>query len=132
MTARMRSLPASPPDPRPLVLLVEDDDGVRRSLQLLLTGRGFRVRSFATAGPALADAEAREASLLVADYRLPDGDGVALLAALRARGWDGRAVLTTAFPSRTLEEAARAAGYAAVLEKPLRHQELLGALAPAA
>lgn len=125
-------LPASAPDPRPLVLLVEDDDGVRRSLQLLLTGRGYRVRSFPALAPAIADADARQAALLIADYRLPDGDGVALLSRLRARGWDGRAVLTTAFPSRALDAAARGAGFAAVIEKPLRHQELLGALAPAA
>ena len=34
---------------RPQVVIVEDDNGVRRSLQLLLQGRGFEVKAFADA-----------------------------------------------------------------------------------
>jgi FixJ family two-component response regulator len=126
----MTRSPAPQADQRPLVLLVEDDDGVRRSLQLLLTGRGYRVRAFSAAAPAIADSASGEAALLVADYRLADSDGVQLLAELRARGWVGRAVLVTAFPSRALDEVARAAGFDAVIEKPLRQHTLFAALAP--
>jgi DNA-binding NtrC family response regulator len=117
-------------DLRPLVLLVEDEDGVRRSLQLFLIGRGYRVRAFSAAAPAIADPGSGEAALLVADYRLPDGDGIILLAGLRRRGWQGRAVLVTAYPSEELAHTAAAAGFATVIEKPLRHEELLAALAP--
>jgi FixJ family two-component response regulator len=116
---------------RPLVLLVEDEDGVRRSLQLFLTGRGYRVRAFSAATPAIADPGCDEAALLVADYRLPDGDGLTLLAGLRQRGWQGRAILVTAFPSERLARTAASAGFATVIEKPLRHEELLASLAPA-
>ncbi|MDT8758467.1 response regulator [Sphingomonas psychrotolerans] len=119
------------PDFRPLVLLVEDEDSVRRSLQLFLTGRGYRVRAFAAVAPVIADATCGEAALLVADYRLPDGDGITLLTGLRGRGWTGRAVLVTAFPSERLTSSARSAGYANVIEKPLRHQELLSSLGAA-
>lgn len=119
------------PDLRPLVLLVEDEDGVRRSLQLFLTGRGYRVRAFSAAAPAIADPGSDEATLLVADYRLPDGDGVTLLAGLRQRGWQGRAVLVTAYPSEQLARTAVSAGFVTVIEKPLRHEELLASLVPA-
>jgi FixJ family two-component response regulator len=115
-------------DARPLVLLVEDEDSVRRSLQLFLTGRGYRVRSFSAAGPAAADPMFEDAALLVSDYRLPDSDGLKLLAGLRERGWAGRAILVTAYPSAPLRRAADVAGYAAVIEKPLRHEDLLSAL----
>lgn len=118
-------------DPRPLVLLVEDEDGVRRSLQLYLTGRGYRVRAFSAVAPAIADPASNEAALLVADYRLPDGDGLTLLAGLRQRGWQGRAILVTAYPSEQLAQIAATAGYATIIEKPLRHEELLGSLAAA-
>jgi CheY-like chemotaxis protein len=123
------ALAVQPHDPRPLVLLVEDEDGVRRSLQLMLVGRGYRVRAFSAAAPAIADPAAQEATLLVADYRLPDSDGLYLLTMLRKRGWQGRAVLVTAYQSPQLAEAAQAAGYRSVIEKPLRQQELLAALA---
>ena len=114
--------------PRGRILLLEDDDGVRRSLQLLLQGHGFEVRSFAAATPALADPLSANVDFLVTDNRLPDGDGVSALRTLRARGWRGRAVLITAFPSETVSEAAQAAGFSAILEKPLRQQLLLAAL----
>jgi FixJ family two-component response regulator len=116
---------------RPLVLLVEDEDGVRRSLQLFLTGRGYRVRAFSAVALAIADPTSNEAALLIADYRLPDGDGITLLTGLRQRGWRGRAVLVTAYPSPTLLDTARSAGYSMVIEKPLRHQELLASLGAA-
>lgn len=124
-------MPVSPETQSPQrgrVLLLEDDDGVRRSLQLLLQGLGFEVRSFAAATPALADPLSAEMDFLIADNRLPDGDGLSALRALRARGWQGRAVLITAFPSVDVSKEAERLGFAAVLEKPLRQQVLLGAL----
>jgi len=111
-----------------VLILVEDDDPVRRALQLLLSGRGYQVRSFASAASALADPIALEAAFLVADYRLSDSDGVELLHSLRARGWMGRAILVTAFASNEVRRAAEAVGYAAIMEKPLRQQALLAAL----
>lgn len=117
-----------PPNKRPLVLLVEDEDGPRRSLQLFLTGRGYRVRAYSAAAALIADTSSSEAPLLVADYRLHDSDGLRLLAALRQRGWAGRAVLVTGHPSERLDGDARAVGFHAVLEKPLRHHQLLTAL----
>ncbi|MET3725169.1 response regulator [Sphingomonas trueperi] len=116
------------PAERPSVLLVEDDDGVRRSTQLLLHGQGYQVRAHSVVTASLADPAALTADYLVADYCLPDGDGIALLRDLQARGWNGRAVLMTSYPSPTLTAEAEATGYAALLEKPLRALELLGAL----
>jgi len=115
--------------PQRVVLLIEDDEAVRRSLQLLLHWRGYDVRSFASAGPVLAGDGMGDADILVTDYRLPDGDGIGVLRALRRSGWHGKAILITAFPSATLTESARASGFDAVLEKPLRQHELVGALA---
>lgn len=115
-------------DPRPLVLLVEDEDGVRRSLQLLLAGKGYRVKAFSAAEAAIADPASSDAAILIADYRLRDSDGVRLLTALRQRGWHGRAILVTGFGSKQIDLAAHAAGYEAVIAKPMRHQELLAAL----
>lgn len=126
------SLPARgadiPADARRRLILVDDDDPVRRSLQLLLSAHGFDVRSFAAAAPILGDPQAIDTPFLVVDQRLPDGDGVSLIAALRERGWRGRAVMVTGFPSRELSEAADRQGCPIVLEKPLRGGELLRAL----
>lgn len=116
------------PPARPHLIVVDDDDGVRRSLQLMLHWRGYDVHSFASAEPVLADPKALDAALLVVDQGLPDGDGISLMASLRERGWRGRAVMITGFPTPDLVEAAGRHGCTTVLEKPLRNFELLMAL----
>ena len=117
------SQPANLPQ-NSIVLLVDDDPAVRRSLQLVLQGSGFVVRSYATGRALLADPNVGDALAIVADYRLPDGDGVHLLEDLRKAGFRGRAVLVTGFGTPELEISARAAGYARVLEKPLADRVL--------
>lgn len=104
---------------RKSVLLVEDDPGVRRSLQLVLRARGFDVRAYGSGKALLADRVADEAALLVADFKLADGDGIQVLESLRARAWAGPAVLVTGFPARDVEQRALEAGFARILHKPL-------------
>lgn len=123
----MNSTARSSPAPR--LLLVEDDDAVRRGIQLLLTGQGYQVHAFSRAALALADPTAITASHLVIDYVLPEADGIEALRFLQSHGWTGCAVLVTAFYSQQLRDTALAAGFAAALPKPFRDTELLEALA---
>ncbi|MGN6820632.1 MAG: response regulator [Sphingomonas sp.] len=111
------------------VVIVEDDDALRRSLQLLLTGLGYEVLAFSRPKAAMASPAAAGASRLVIDYILPQSDGIETLRILRARGWQGRAVLITALHSPQLRRFALNAGFAAVLAKPFRSEELIRALA---
>lgn len=110
------------------LLLIEDDAGVRRSLQLLLHGERFEVHAFSSAGPALAEMAFWQPSHAVIDYRLPDGDGIEALRALQANGWNGTAVLITAFDTRDLRKAAVDAGFSAVLSKPFADSKLVETL----
>ena len=115
---------ASQMQERPRLLLVEDDAGVRRSLQLLFRARGFDVRAYAAGAALLADPTARDACCFIADYRLDETDGIDVLCRLRESGWSGPAVLITAFPSPDLTERALAHGFSQVLEKPFREHVL--------
>ena len=110
--------------PKPTLLLVEDDPAVRRSLQLILQGSGFLVRSYGTIAASLADPNLAHADGVIADYRLPDGDGLTLLRALNDAGFRGHAILITAFGTPQLEAQAHDAGYRRVLEKPLAERML--------
>jgi len=114
---------------RPKLLLVEDDAAVRRSLQLLLQARGFDVRAYASGHSLLADESADSAVGFIADYRMDDLDGLAVLASLRAQGWDGPAILITAYSTPALVEQARQAGFLEVIEKPFRHPALVETVA---
>ncbi|AMK24761.1 MULTISPECIES: response regulator transcription factor [Sphingomonadaceae] len=120
---------AAPLRERPRLLLVEDDAGVRRSLQLLFRAQGFDVRAYAAGAALLDDPLSGDACCFVADFRLEQSDGIEVLCRLRERGWPGPAILITAFPSAELTERALAQGFAHVLEKPLREHALTGALA---
>lgn len=118
----------SPNAARPILVLVEDDDGVRRGLQLLLYGQGYDVHAFASPAAALLDPAAVGARCLVVDYVLSESDGISMLSALRARGWDGLAVLITAYAAPEVRINAAHAGFAAVLAKPFRDDDLIRAL----
>lgn len=111
------------------LLLVEDDPAVRRSIQLLLRGQGYDVRAYASSLDLLADPLALTALALIADFRMPDIDGLLVLDRLRARGWTGSALLITGFPGDDLSARARAAGFDRVIEKPFVDAAFLDAVA---
>lgn len=111
------------PTGRAMIMLVEDDPAVRRSIQLLLQARGFDIRAYADGTRLVADESNAAAICCIADYLpgTPDApDGIAVLARLRARRWEGPAILITAFPDFGLKRRAMDAGFSAVYEKPLR------------
>ena len=113
---------------RARVLLVEDDPAVRRSIQLLLQANGFDVRAYATGTALLADQSNADAICFIADYRLDDLDGIAVLLRLRERGWRGPAILITAFQDTDLAHRAQEVGFDAVYDKPLREHVLVDAV----
>ena len=86
------------------ILVVEDEDKLRRVLQLQLETGGFQVLEAATAelGLRLAD----QADLVLTDLKLPGMDGLGLLAALRRQNSLTPVVLMTAFG--TVESAVEA------------------------
>lgn len=111
------------------MLLVDDDQAVRRSIKLLLRARGFTVRDFGSAAELLADRMSRSCHCLIADYLMPSMDGLALLERLRATGWTGCAALITGCYQKGLEQRALEAGFLALVEKPLTDEKLVHLIA---
>ena len=111
------------------VVLIDDDAAVRSSLKLLLAGRGYDVAVFA-GGQAVLDANLSDDHFcILADYLMPDIDGISLLGKLRKQGWLGPALLITGHFDSGLDKRAKAAGYSAVFEKPLHSERLINAVA---
>ena len=65
------------PDTR--VLLVEDEPEVRQLLAHSLRSAGYHVDAARTAAEAWAQLEATAYGVVIADWRLPDGDGTLIL-----------------------------------------------------
>lgn len=68
------------------LLLVEDDAGIRESLRDYFAGRDWLVRDCGDARGAEAALAAERFHMVLLDLRLPDGDGLNVLRALRKRG----------------------------------------------
>jgi two-component system KDP operon response regulator KdpE len=65
------------------ILLVEDDDNLRRALALTLRARGYEVTDAATGNVALAEAGRHRFDVVVLDLGLPDLDGVEVIRGIR-------------------------------------------------
>ena len=72
------------PDKR--ILLVEDEPEVRRSLTHTLFAAGYQVDVAATAAEAWTHLDAHDYAAVIADWRLPDGDGSLILDSAAQQG----------------------------------------------
>jgi DNA-binding NtrC family response regulator len=119
---------------RPRVLIVEDEALIRWSLAQTLEAAGVTIveAADATAGMAVLRAETRGFDVAVLDVRLPDGDGVGLLAAIRWRWPATRVLLMTAFAASEVRELASQLGAIAVVDKPFDLDAMAGLILHAA
>jgi two-component system response regulator FixJ len=110
---------------QPIVYVVDDDLSVQRTFNRLLTAAGWRVETYAS-GPAFLESYSTgQCGCVVLDLRMPDMSGLEVQAQLRDRGSSLTVVVVTAFSDVASREQAMQAGAVAVLEKPVRNQQLL-------
>jgi two-component system KDP operon response regulator KdpE len=111
-------------EPALTVLIVEDEQAIRRFVRAALEGEGYRVHEANTLQRGLLEAGTRKPDLVILDLGLPDGDGVDFIRDLRA--WSGVPVLVL---SARIEEydkvEALDAGADDYLIKPFGVAELL-------
>jgi FixJ family two-component response regulator len=107
-----------------LVILVEDDAGVREALQFLLETEGFRTLSYRTGMELLARPDLWGTGCFVLDYHLPGLNGLEILSRLREQGVLNPTVFVTAGPSPVMRQKAFDLGAFAILEKPLIDDDL--------
>ncbi len=113
----------------PLTIYVVDDDAaVRDSLALLLSLHGHPTAIFASAEDFLAAARPDWAGCAVLDIRMPGMDGLALLAAMKARGIALPAVVVTAHGDVATARAAFKGDAVDFLEKPFEEAALMAAI----
>lgn len=118
-------------DPRPRVLLVEDDDLLRDSFRILLDDAGYRVLTAGTAGGAIDAARDQRPGLVILDLGLPDRPGLEVVRTIR-RDPDLAAVPVIALTGRVgaeEEAACLEAGCNRYLAKPVAVSELLQEMA---
>ncbi|WP_024511510.1 response regulator [Bradyrhizobium sp. ARR65] len=110
---------------KPTIYVVDDDVGVLGSLRFLLETDGFSVRTFRSGGALLSAPARGEVDCFVIDYKMPDINGIDLVAELRKRGADAPVVLITGYPDKNIAARAAAAGVKHVMRKPLLEDSLI-------
>jgi two-component system response regulator FixJ len=110
------------------IYLVDDDEAVRESVQLLLEVSGYRVESIASPIDFLALPSLRAEACLLVDVYMPEMDGLALLAELNRRSQGIPVIVMTGHADVPLAIRAMKAGAVDFLEKPFERQALTAAL----
>jgi len=112
-----------------LVYVIDDDDFVRESIDLLLTVEGFDVDSYASAADFLkAGPPCREGCVLT-DFQMPGGlTGIDLLSEIVKRGFGWPVIIMTAQGTAALREMAENLGACDFLAKPFPPEVLIGAV----
>src|SRR6266481_3929912 len=82
------------------LLFVDDEEGIRLTLPLLLQARGFNVRVAASVPEALSEIKTHEFDVLLSDLNIgEDGDGFAVIQAMRRAHPNCVTVLLTGYPA---------------------------------
>ena len=110
------------------VFIVDDDEGVRLSIQRLLKTVGLRAELFPTAQDFLRRNIPDGPSCLVLDVRLPEVGGLEVQHKLAAAGINIPIVFVTAHGDIPMSVKAMKSGAVEFLTKPFRDQDLLDAI----
>jgi two-component system, LuxR family, response regulator FixJ len=109
----------------PTVHVVDDDQAMRESLQLLLTLEGYAVHAHASAWTILETIQDTDRGCIVTDIHMPEISGLDLLAALNERRVSMPIIVITGRSDRWLAAEALREGAFDFFEKPLNIDALL-------
>jgi two-component system response regulator PilR (NtrC family) len=107
------------------LLIVDDDEGTRRSLSLILGKKGYETETAATGREAIEKAQRRFFDVGLLDVRLPDMEGTQLVSPLKGMHPDMAVILVTAFASAETPVQALNEEAWAYITKPLNMDAVL-------
>jgi FixJ family two-component response regulator len=117
--------------PAAMVLVVDDDASVRKSLSRVISEAGYRVETYASSREFLARVPAPGPSCLVLDVRMPGITGLELQQTLASAVHEIPIVFITGHGDIPMSVKAMKAGAVDFLTKPFARKDLLDAIARA-
>lgn len=107
------------------VYIVDDDDGMRRALALLMSTVGYQALAFARPTDFLAKYDANQPGCLVLDVRMPEMSGLEVQQHLNRKGSMLPVILVTGHGDIPMAVQAMKDGAFDFLQKPFRDQDLI-------
>lgn len=118
-------------DARSQILVVDDDERLRKAAEKVLAGEGYSVLVAASAREAMEVLKRQTVALVVSDLCLPDVDGISLLKQVREVLPEAEMVMITGYGSIEKAVEAMQLGAYDFLQKPLDSAALLKTVAKA-
>ena len=110
------------------ILIVDDDDTIRKTLKAILEDEGYTVDLAATGQEAIQKTEENTYDVALLDIRLPDMEGVELLKLIKDNVPKTRKIMLTGYPSMQNAIAALNKDADAYLVKPVDVEKLLNTI----
>jgi two-component system nitrogen regulation response regulator NtrX len=107
------------------LLIVDDEENIGRSLRMILEREGYSVSVCRSVAEFNRHPDAHRADAYLLDMKLPDGNGIDLLRAVRQNGASGPAVMISGHGTIADAVEATRAGAFDFLEKPLGRDRVL-------
>lgn len=111
-----------------IVMIVDDDELVRKAARRLIKSYGFPVETFASADDFIASGRLSATACLVLDVQMPGLNGLELQTRLLADGHQVPIIFITAFSDEDAEAQALKTGALAYLVKPFEEADLLNSI----
>ena len=106
------------------ILVVDDDQGMREFLEIMLTREGYRVSTASDAGKALSRCRKETFDLIITDLKMPKMDGIGFLKEVKELSPETMVILITAYASGETAVTAMKEGAYDYIEKDFAIEDL--------
>ena len=103
----------------PRILIIDDDDSIRESLDMYLTEEGYDVEVADRGMVGISKFSASRAEIVILDIRLPDVSGFFVYDELRKQDHQAKVIMITAFHDEDMIDAAIKKGVLKYIKKPI-------------
>jgi CheY-like chemotaxis protein len=115
-------------DPRPLILVVDDEEMVRLALEMVLNSEGYRTMAAGDGMEAIEMLKREDVALVITDMKMPRAGGQEVLKAAKEKNPDTRVIMITGFTAED-PSAAVSKGADDFIYKVFKRDDILRAVA---
>jgi DNA-binding NtrC family response regulator len=106
------------------ILLVDDEEGIRNVLSISLTDAGYEVHTAESVAKALEMFRRLLPAIVLADIKMPGGDGMELLRQVKTERHDTEVIMITGYGDQDLATRSKALEAADFVAKPISQEAL--------
>jgi DNA-binding NtrC family response regulator len=111
------------------ILLVDDDEWIRDSLNLFFEANGCNLLTLETAEEAMEAVNKQAYDIVISDYKLPGMDGLEFLGRVKEKQPNAFEILITAYANYEILKKAKMMGVKDIIPKPFTSEDVEASLA---